>query len=203
MDIDQIWRHIDQGRLDFADLFESLTAEQLAAPSLCEGWTVRDVGAHLTMAHARLRDVFWPLVRSGFSFNAMVRRAALEVTLTPAEISATLRSFVGSRRTAVGIRPTEPLIDILVHTQDVAIPLGMHVKTPGQAAIVAIERTFTLPGPMRFTRRYDHVTFEATDVDWRRGTSSTVIRGPIQELLLLLTGRKAACTNLTGPLDLL
>lgn len=31
-----------------ADLLAGLDDEQWAAPSLCDGWTVREVGAHLT-----------------------------------------------------------------------------------------------------------------------------------------------------------
>ena len=33
-------------RLAFADFLAGLTPEQWAAPSLCAGWTVRDVAAH-------------------------------------------------------------------------------------------------------------------------------------------------------------
>jgi hypothetical protein len=36
-------------RLSFADLLEGLSDEQWDAPSLCAGWTVRHVPAHLTV----------------------------------------------------------------------------------------------------------------------------------------------------------
>ena len=48
MNTDEIWRYIDDQRAGLADLLESLTPEQWVAPSLCEGWRVRDVAAHLT-----------------------------------------------------------------------------------------------------------------------------------------------------------
>jgi uncharacterized protein (TIGR03083 family) len=35
-------------RRSMADLLDGLSDEQLARPSLCEGWTVHDVAAHLT-----------------------------------------------------------------------------------------------------------------------------------------------------------
>lgn len=34
-------------RRDLADLLDSLTPEQWATPSLCAGWSVRDVVAHI------------------------------------------------------------------------------------------------------------------------------------------------------------
>ena len=34
-------------RLELADLLDTLTPEQWAAPSLCAGWSVRDVCSHL------------------------------------------------------------------------------------------------------------------------------------------------------------
>ncbi|WP_254781807.1 maleylpyruvate isomerase N-terminal domain-containing protein [Modestobacter sp. DSM 44400] len=43
-------------RLAVADLLESLDERQLAAPSLCAGWDVRTVGAHLAV---RQRPTPW------------------------------------------------------------------------------------------------------------------------------------------------
>ena len=50
MDSDTVWQHIDDERAWLADLLESLAQEAWQQPSLCEGWTVRDVAAHLTFA---------------------------------------------------------------------------------------------------------------------------------------------------------
>ena len=43
------WTWVATERRSTADLFEGLDAGQLATPSLCEGWTVKHVLAHLTM----------------------------------------------------------------------------------------------------------------------------------------------------------
>ena len=40
-------------RLRLAEDLESLTPAQWATPSLCAGWTVHDVVAHLTLVRAR------------------------------------------------------------------------------------------------------------------------------------------------------
>ena len=49
MNRDQIWQAIDAQRTSLADLLEQLADEEWLQPSLCAGWTVRDVAAHLTL----------------------------------------------------------------------------------------------------------------------------------------------------------
>ena len=56
MDRDEVWRTIDEqrSRAGRPDGDASPTSEW-ETPSLCEGWRVRDVAAHLTLATMRLR----------------------------------------------------------------------------------------------------------------------------------------------------
>lgn len=54
---DAVWGGIDDQRTRTADLLEQLTAEQWEHPSLCRGWTVRHVAAHLTLQQQGVRDV--------------------------------------------------------------------------------------------------------------------------------------------------
>ena len=51
LDRDTVWTSIDRERLDLADLLDGLTDAERARPSLCDGWRVRDVAAHLALAH--------------------------------------------------------------------------------------------------------------------------------------------------------
>ena len=46
----RIWGYIDEQRADLADFLDTLTPEQWETPSLCRGWTVRDVAAHVTQS---------------------------------------------------------------------------------------------------------------------------------------------------------
>ena len=50
MDQDLVWRHIDTQRARFADLCDDLTPAEWETASLCAGWRVRDVAAHLTLS---------------------------------------------------------------------------------------------------------------------------------------------------------
>ena len=191
MDSDTVWGHIDGERTWLADLLESLPEEGWQQPSLCEGWTVRDVGAHLTFAHARVRDVLWPAVRAGFRYDTIVKDTALRSPLTHEEIVATLRAFVGSRRRVSFISDLEPLIDVLVHTQDICQPLGIGHPMPPDAAAAAADRVLSTPRPIRRWKPLQGVALVATDVDWAYGDGTTV-RAPMQSHLLTLTGRQTA-----------
>jgi uncharacterized protein (TIGR03083 family) len=190
MDSDTVWWHVDNERTWLADLLESLPEDAWQQPSLCEGWTVRDVGAHLTFAHARVRDLLWPAIRAGFRYDTFVKETALRSPLTHDEIVATLRGFVGSRRRVAFITDLEPLIDILVHNQDICRPLGVDHPMPPDAAAAAADRVLTTPRPLRRWRPPQGTRLIATDVDWACGSGEEV-RAPMQSHLLTLTGRPA------------
>ncbi len=189
MDSDRIWHHIDTERAWLADHLESLPADDWARPSLCAGWTVRDVAAHLTFAQARVADILWPTIRTGFRFNAMVEYAAVHSPLTHEQIVARLRGFAGSRRTAPFVTELEPLLDILVHTQDICVPLGTHHAMPVDAAAAAATRVLALRGFQRLWKPPVGARLVATDVDWEYG-EGPVVEAPIQDHLLTLTGRR-------------
>jgi uncharacterized protein (TIGR03083 family) len=111
--------------------------------------------------------------------------------------------MVGSRRHAPGITHLEPLIDVLVHGQDVAVPLGRSRPMPVAAAAAAATRVWTMRWPFTAAfdarRRLAGLRLEATDVEWAAGNGDRV-EGPIEALLLLLTGRTAAAQDrLSGP----
>ena len=191
MDNDTVWQHIDTERAWLADLLESIPPEAWRHPSLCEGWMVRDVGAHLTFAQARVRELLWPAVRAGFRYDALIKGTALRSPLTHEEIVATLRGFVGSRRRVSFITDLEPLIDILVHTQDICVPLGIQHPMPPEAAAAAANRVFSTPRPLRLWSPPRGVRLVATDVDWAYG-HGTEAPAAMSSHLLTLTGRQAA-----------
>ena len=64
MDRDEVWRTIDQQRAELADLMETFTDADWETPSLCEGWRVREVAAHLTLAQTGLLEALGATVRA-------------------------------------------------------------------------------------------------------------------------------------------
>jgi hypothetical protein len=81
--------------------------------------------------------------------------------------------------------------------QDIAIPLGRQRAMPLAAAHAGADRVWTMGWPFWARRRLRGFRLTASDVDWSVGEGPDV-RGPIDALLLLLTGRTAAFSRLTG-----
>jgi uncharacterized protein (TIGR03083 family) len=198
MDLDDVWRTIDAERASLADLLEELSPAEWETPSLCDAWRVGDVAVHLTQAHMGLGAGLVAAVRAGGSFDRMIRQSALRAApLPPAECARRLRAMVGSRRTAPFITPMEPLTDVLVHGQDIALPLGRTRLMPVGAAAASAQRVWDTGFPFHARRRLAGLRLAATDVRWTAG-SGALVEGPIAALLLLVTGRDAALDQLTG-----
>jgi uncharacterized protein (TIGR03083 family) len=190
MDDTKIWAHIDEQRADLADFLDILSAEQWKTPSLCPGWTVREVAAHVTQSTTNWGRLVLELARSGFRFNAVTLRMARDDQRTPEEITAALRAMVGGRRKPPGTSTADPLMDVLVHGQDIAIPLGVERVMPVPAAVVAAERVWKMGFPFNARKQFANVTFTATDADFSVGTGEVVL-APIQNILMTLSGRRA------------
>lgn len=145
MDSDEVWRTIDQQRSDVADLLDELSEQEWATPSLCAAWTVRQVAAHLTLAHMRLLPCLVAIGRSRGSIDRMIRDTAIRQARLPVQDYAPrLRALIGSRRTVPFVTELEPLLDILVHAQDIARPLGRAWPMPVDAAMTAADRVWSM-----------------------------------------------------------
>jgi uncharacterized protein (TIGR03083 family) len=191
VDSDTIWRHIDDQRGILADLVDGIDTARWSTPSLCDGWTVRDVAAHLTHSHMSKPRMLIEAVRSGFRFNAMVRRVAVEDTRSPAQIAIALRGMRGSRKRPPGTTQCDPLMDVLVHGQDIAVPLGIDLPMPTDAAAAAAQRLWRMRFPLNPQCRLRGVELVATDASFRVGTGC-VVEAPIRDILMLLAGRPTA-----------
>ena len=171
MDRDEVWRAIDGERVSLADLLDRLGDQEWETLSLCAGWRVRDVAAHLTMAHARLFPVAVAAVRARGNFDRMIHDSAVRQArrLPVREYAPRLRAMAGSRRKAPGVSHLEPLIDVLVHGQDIAIPLGRPRPMPVPAAVAAADRVWPSLYPWRAGRKLSGFRLAATDCSWSAG----------------------------------
>lgn len=200
MDTDTIWRTIDRQRIDLADLLDTLTPEQWQAPSLCAGWTVRDVAVHITQGHASRKDMALAAIRAGFRFNTMIHRVAVEDTSTPDEITAAMRTMIGSRRRPPMTADADPLMDVLVHGQDIAVPLGIAREMPDDAALTAAERLWSMGFPFNARKRFRGLRLRAVDAPFDVGDGE-VVEGPLRNVVLLLAGRRAGIDGLATVAD--
>lgn len=201
MDVDEVWRHTHEQRRVLATLLRDLADEEWAVPSLCVGWTVRDVAAHV-MRSATVTPVEMAvaLVRFRGRYNTLVAEDARRAARRPvAELVAEFERHDGSRRHPFGTSVVDPLLDVLVHSQDIAIPLGRPHPMPIEPALVAARRAHRLGFLFTDAARRRQVAIRATDADFAVG-SGPLVEGPIRAVLLLLTGRTAAALpGLGGP----
>lgn len=205
MNDDEVWAAIDGQRLRTADLLDELSDGEWRHPSLCEGWTVRDVAGHLTMQQLSLGDVLrfaitHPSCLGGV--NRTIQRSARIKAEQPTDrLIAQIRAMVGSRKHNVGVTSLDTLTDILLHGQDIAVPLQRELEMPTDAVAVAATRVWAARGKGKVGVFKDvplqGFRLTATDVTWSVGEGRE-IQGPIAAILLLLTGRPALLPRLSG-----
>lgn len=103
---------------------------------------------------------------------------------TRAELIAQLRETAGSARRAPDSGELDPLVDAIVHGQDVDRPL------PVEQTIAALDHVRA----SRFygaRKRFAGLRLVATDCDWSAGDGPRELRGPVGDLLMIATGRPA------------
>lgn len=201
MDKTEIWRHIHAEREALAANLADLPAAEWSRPSLCTGWTVHDVAAHvISTPQIGWSDIAAMTLRSpGRGYNTIIYRQVkrLGARETRESILADYEKYGGSTHRVPVTTSVEPLVDVLLHHQDIVRPLGIERAMPPEAAAVAADRVRRLAFLLGTRRLLRSVRLVATDVDWTRGEGPTVT-GPIQELLMLCSGREPDRSLLTG-----
>jgi uncharacterized protein (TIGR03083 family) len=185
---DEIWRRVDEQRIGLAGLLEGLTAEQWTAPSLCDGWQVRDVAAHLTHSHMHPVRAIVEAARSGFRFDSMIQRLGREDPRSQSEIAIALRGMAGSRKRVPGTSVQQPLIELLVHGQDITVPLGIDWPMPLEAAREVAQKLSGMTFPLNGQRRLAGVRLVATDAEFAAGEGREV-QVLIGDIVMVLAGR--------------
>jgi uncharacterized protein (TIGR03083 family) len=202
MDREQSWQVITEQRVGLAWLLEGLSDDEWEQPSLCTGWRVCDVAAHVAMAPQvpGLGSLLADGIRARGSFHRLNHDVAVRHAARPTrDIVAELRRYADSRRLPVVTNYRNILFDVLVHAQDIVIPLGRDYPMPPEAARAGADRVWTMGWPFWARHRLRGLRLLATDTDWSAGAGAE-LRAPIGMLLLLLTGRTGtALPHLSGP----
>ena len=199
MKSEETWRYIHTERATMADTWATLSPEQWATPSWCEGWSVQETAGHvLAAAEQTFPNFYKELISAGFRFNVFTENGAKGLAaIGPSELVRRLQA-----RTSTTNHPPAPVMamlgEIVVHGQDIRRPLGLEHRPP-EAALVALadgwKKSNLLIGAKR---RIAGVRLQATDVEWAHGDGPEV-SGPLLSLTLAMTGRKGAHADLSGP----
>jgi uncharacterized protein (TIGR03083 family) len=200
MDEENVWRAVDRQRVSVADLLAQLSEDEWRRPSLCTGWTVRDVAGHLAWQQlTSLPALLVDAVRARGNMDRTIHDASCRWAARPTgQLVDEIRSLVGRRRHPPRLTHLEVLIDILVHGMDIAVPLGRRLEIPADAAASAADRIWYEDRYFGARTRLAGYRLTATDTSWSAGQGS-LVEGPIDALLLLMTGRnQAAAARVTG-----
>lgn len=195
-----LFAEIADERRELAGLLAGLTADQLATPSLCAGWTVHEVAAHLVMPMevSTGRFLLTILACAGSFDRANDRLTRQQARRPPAEIVGLLHDRAASRFTPPGSGAEAPLTDLLVHGADLRWPLDLSRDVPGHRVRTALDFVTSRSGRGLVPRgALRGLRLEADDLDWSSGSGPTV-RGDAEALLLAATGRTAALERLNG-----
>jgi uncharacterized protein (TIGR03083 family) len=173
-----------------ATLFGEFSPEQWDTPSLCAGWRVREVVAHITMPFRTkpLRAAVG-ILRAGFSFNRYADRDARSTAheTSQDELVDLLRRNIGNPWQPPGGGGTGALSHDVIHGLDITEPLGLPAPPADRIALV-------LASGSRRQLRYFGVDLDgqrltATDADVSVGEGMNVVPMTAKEILLVVTGR--------------
>lgn len=181
-------------RADLVAFLRTLGPEEWETASLCQGWRVRDVVAHLLYDSSSLPSYVLEAVKAGFSAHRMNARAVHRFgVLDHADLVDALEGSI-SGGVVASVAPSLALADVLVHQQDVRRPLRRPRDIPPPRLLSVLEH------PDRFAvprRRVRGLRLVATDVPWSRGDGPEV-RGPAEAIIMAIAGRRAALDELNG-----
>ena len=203
-DTEAVYRIATANRLLAADMFADLTPEQWRTPSLCAGWTIREVAAHLLEpleTQVGTLKLLAYLVRYRGSLDRMVDDTARRVAARPTdELVSGLRERASTRLTPPVVGPLGPMTDTCIHLRDAARPLGLDVCPPPASWRPALDFLVSTPASRGFIPRDRLVGLRlvATDQDWQHGEGAE-IHGTSEAVAMAVSGRPAALDDLAGP----
>lgn len=183
--------HTRAERTRLVDILGGLETAQWDADSLCDGWRVREVVAHMTMPfRLSLPGFFAGMVRSRMSFDRFADRDARVATRdsSDADLLALLRANVDHPWTPPGGGKVGALSHDVIHGLDITVPLGLPGPPPSRIALVLASA-----GPRNlkhFGVELDGARLIATDAEASIGDGASH-RMTAEEVLLVVTGRRA------------
>ncbi len=186
-------------RADLAGFLATLAPHEWDAPTLCEGWRVRDVVAHAySYEDLGFGRLVARMLRAGLDAGrANAVGVAEHRDRSPDELVARARDHVRPRGLTAMMGGRIALTDAVIHQQDIRRPLGMPREIPADRLVAALDMARTAP-PIGAVGRIRGLTLTATDIGWSAG-SGPAVEGAGEALLMAVAGRRGIVAELTGP----
>lgn len=190
---------VEAERRDLADFLETVAPQQWDAESLCEGWSVRDVVAHVVSYEGvGAGDLAKRFTRGRFLLNR-INAVALQERRErePEALIRLLREHATPRGLTSAFGGRVALVDTLMHHQDIRRALGVPREVPAERLRVALPFALVAP-PIKAAWHVRGVKVVATDIGWSGGFGPEVL-GTAEAVLMVMGGRRAVAGELTGP----
>lgn len=187
-------------RRELAEVLLALPAARWDEPTLCAGWRVREVVAHVTTPYRYSGvKVMWELARSGGSFNRMLDRCARRdaASLSADELATMLRDNAEHPWKPPGGGYEGALTHEVVHGLDFTMPLGLGRKVPEDRLRRVLDGLASPKSLKWFGVSLDGVALRADDMEWHYGSGERVT-GAAQDFVMVLTGRRLPAGHLRG-----
>ena len=193
-----MWPLVHAERAALAGDLADLTDQQWATSSLCTGFTVRQVLAHLT-AGASLNPVRWlaGVIRCRFDFDKQVAmRLTEQLGASPTETLARFRCVV-TKTVKPPLPTTAVLGETIVHGEDIRRPLGIHRDYPISTLTQLASYYQGTDLPVLTKRRIAGLRLQASDGPFATG-SGPLVSGSTLALIMAMAGRVTYCDELDG-----
>jgi uncharacterized protein (TIGR03083 family) len=194
-----IWNAIRAERASLVHALAELPDDAWDRPSLCAGWPVREVVAHLiSTAQVTFPAFIAQLIASGFRFQTMTTSGIRRVLdgRGNAELVALYRTRVDARTAPPG-PATSWLGETIVHGEDIFRALGCYRDHPIEHLTAVADFYAGSNLLIGAKRRIAGVRLRATDAGWSHGTGPEAA-GPAIALVMAMTGREQALADLSG-----
>ncbi len=202
---DDIWALVHAERAAIIEDLERIDDAQWEQPSLCDGWTVHDVVAHMVDTNRTTRLSFAAdMVRVRFDFDRQNARGIERARgASPEQTLKRLREVAS--RTSTPPAPLDTrLVEEVVHGEDIRRPLGLTRAYPQEAVVRSLRQQARMSASFGGAKELvTRIRLTATDAELSVGDGPEV-RGTALALLLVASGRRVALDELDGPgVDLL
>ena len=199
MDVGEVIR---DERLRLVERLRALAPDDWSTPSLCEGWTVHHVVAHLVTPFVVSSPGMAMRVVRARGISAAMDTVAGTLAQRPRdELITLLEHNAGSTFRPPGLPASAPLTDVVVHSADIRWAVGDEHRDWADPARLGPVLDFLVSPRARAgfvpRGRIRGLRLVADDQDWAHGVG-TEVRGPSLHLAMGILGRSAGVAELQG-----
>ncbi len=193
-----IWRYIGSERSDLADAWETLTPEQWSAIRGVKDGASKTLRGTLSPRPNRLPQNSSKSSR-GQASSSTYSRSEAQSAAPPREHASLFGAFAREpRREITHPGPSSAMLgEVIVHGEDIRRPLGLTHRSPEPAVLIVADAWKKSDLLIGSKTRMQGLRLTATDAAWTHGEGPEV-SGPLQSLILAMTGRKQVLVDLSG-----